>query len=487
MRVVSYTRSTSCLIYEDIPKNIITQQNQRIQEYARKHGWKIEEKYSDRKQDKEENSAFEQMLQDGMARKFDVVIVDSILRAGKDLWNAREVLLETFHFSGIAFVVVEDDYSSIGKSNDEATAFIDKKYGDYRAENIRRRVLNRNRSGILCWNDLKYGYRLTEDYQLVKDEETAAVVVRIFEMCAEGKSLEEVADTLSKEKVLSPLAKRGINVKVENPYKWTRAGVRRLIDKTVYKGYWTKIVQGEEIHLTNEPIVSEELFAAAQKAINPKNYISKKPKPKHSYTGLIYDVKGGFCLRLRENKGGIRYFSYVQKQEKQKWLLYETVDKAVVSALNLEKEKAESILKHILNDCEKLKKAEISKIQELYRDNAFTIVEMERKRMDYFKQYKDSKVSEEEYNRVSKKCKDFILQTEQRSLTLQKKIDVIKKAYSQKNPWIELFLTWDETKVLDAKTLNRYIARIYTDNLEIVKIDMKENEWYLELPEEWRN
>ncbi|MDD3415787.1 MAG: recombinase family protein [Lachnospiraceae bacterium] len=487
MRVVSYTRSTSCMIYEDIPKDIITQQNNRIQEYAKERGWKIEEKYSDRKQDKEENTAFEQMLQDGMARKFDVVIVDSLFRTGKDLWRAREVLLQTFHFSGIAFVVVEDNFCSIGKSNEEADAFIEKKYGDYRAENIRRRVLARNRNGILSWNDLKYGYRLTEDYQLVKDDETAAVVVRIFQMCADGKSIQEVADTLSSEKVLSPLAKRGTNVKVEDPYKWTRLGVRRLIDKTVYKGYWTKIVQGEEIHLTNEPIISEELFEAAQIAIKPKNYISKKPKAKHPYTGLMCDVNAGFCLRFRENRSGVQYFANAKKGKEIKWLLYEDVDKAVVTALNREKEKAESVFSIISQGCEDLKESEILKVHELYREHATLIMEMERERMEFFRQYKNNEITDEEYDCLSEQCKDFVLQSEERTLELQDKIIRIKKAFSHKNPWMKLFLSWNDKKVLDAKTLNKYITRIHIDNLEIIGFEMKENKWYLELPEQWRN
>ena len=120
MRLVSYTRTTSCYPGADIPSDVITAQNERIKNYAVKHGWKIENRYSDRKKSKEENTAFEQLLNDGIQRKFDAVIVDSIFRAGKDLWSAREVLLQTLHYAGIGFVVVEDDYISIGKSNAEA-------------------------------------------------------------------------------------------------------------------------------------------------------------------------------------------------------------------------------------------------------------------------------------------------------------------------------------------------------------------------------
>ena len=43
MRIVSYTRTTSCYPGADIPANIITEQNNRIKDYAECHGWKISE------------------------------------------------------------------------------------------------------------------------------------------------------------------------------------------------------------------------------------------------------------------------------------------------------------------------------------------------------------------------------------------------------------------------------------------------------------
>ena len=114
MRYVSYTRTTAC-IPGDIPANIITEQNERIKHFAKEHGWKIQEKYSDRKKDPNENTGFEKLLRDGMQRKFDGVIVDSIFRTGRGIGNAREVLYQTFYYAGINFAVVEDDFISRGK------------------------------------------------------------------------------------------------------------------------------------------------------------------------------------------------------------------------------------------------------------------------------------------------------------------------------------------------------------------------------------
>ena len=54
------------------------------------------------------------------------------------------------------------------------------------------------------------------------------------------------------------------------------------------------------------------------------------------------------------------------------------------------------------------------------------------------------------------------------------------------NPWINLFLTWDINKDFDRETLVKYISSITLDHMEIDKIELVHEEWYLELPKEWR-
>ena len=83
MRCVSYTRTTSCKEDGKIPADIIKQQDQHIQEYLKKQGWTLSAKYCDRKKDTEEDTVFEELTKDGINRKFDMVVVDSIDRCGR--------------------------------------------------------------------------------------------------------------------------------------------------------------------------------------------------------------------------------------------------------------------------------------------------------------------------------------------------------------------------------------------------------------------
>lgn len=63
------------------------------------------QKYADRKQDTEADDAFRTMQNDGVSRKFDMVVVDSLLRCGSNVSYAEDVLLKSFLPAGIHFAV----------------------------------------------------------------------------------------------------------------------------------------------------------------------------------------------------------------------------------------------------------------------------------------------------------------------------------------------------------------------------------------------
>lgn len=113
MRCVSYTRTVSCMENGEIPKDIIGQQNQRIQDYIKKRGWTLGKKYSDRKKDVYEETAYLQMKMDAIAREFDCVVLDSMFRCGRNSNVAAEMFRSMFVPAGVYFAVVEDDFAPV--------------------------------------------------------------------------------------------------------------------------------------------------------------------------------------------------------------------------------------------------------------------------------------------------------------------------------------------------------------------------------------
>lgn len=148
MRYVSYTRSEPNNEYSDISYyNGITNgtsalklQEKHIKTYADNHNMKILKNYTDTNTD----AAFKSLLSDGMERKFDGVIVDSIDRCGATLWQAREILLETFQYAGISFIVVKDNFNS-EKGNKAAESYFKEKYKAWKSSLFHSEEFIKNR------------------------------------------------------------------------------------------------------------------------------------------------------------------------------------------------------------------------------------------------------------------------------------------------------------------------------------------------------
>ncbi len=90
-----------------------------------------------------------------------------------------------------------------------------------------------------------YGYRKDENdsKKLVVDEEAAAVVRRIFAMCAAGTGPMRIAKELQKEQILCPAvyvyrkygtAHTGLNL--DAPYRWSGDTIRTMLENEVYLG-----------------------------------------------------------------------------------------------------------------------------------------------------------------------------------------------------------------------------------------------------------
>ena len=493
MRVVSYTRTTSCFPGETgQPSDIIAVQNRHIADYAGEHGWKVDEKYSDRKHDNEEDSAFRRLLEDGMRRKFDMVIVDSVFRAGKDLWDAREVLLQTFYYADISFAVVEDDFIASGRKREDVDNYFAEKYSLYRKAHIVHQVRERNKNGILCWNDEKYGYRLSEDNrELIINPETAPVVNRIFRMYAERKTPLEIADILTEEKILKPKAAKGTRAKVKEPYRWSALTISRLIKNTAYAGFWEKTIYGVRHAFTNEPIVSRELFDTVQRIRreNESTAVKRNPVCRNRYAGLVCDSREGFCLHLRTVKSGEQYFVYDRNQRERggdRHVLVADVDVAVTRALREEKERAARIAALIRSEGKERCTLAKEKLKQAYRNRAMVISDAEKERMDLAARVQTGEAAGEELADLTRKNDALIHGLEEEFKKYPGKLLRLETAYSTQNPWLTLMLSWEVDMPLSRETLCRFVSKIMLDRLTTIQVELKEREWFHELPKDWR-
>ena len=277
MKWVSYTRSISSRIGEENPSNTIAEQNERIAQYLKKRGCSISEKYSDRKRTAEAAEGFDRLVQDGMARKFDAVVVDSIFRCGRTLPFAIEALQRTFYPLGIQFAVVEDDFCSADKTAEEVAEYFNGKTIDkIRSEFITNRQ-NHFEEGTLTHRQAKYGYALSEDRRnLVLNPESAQVVKLIFQMYLEDMKIPEIARALDAQGVPSPQIQMAKKKRSRTKIKWPDSTIRSILKNPLYIGKCTLTLAKAKRELEVPAIVSETEFQKAQKKLESTRLPSRK-------------------------------------------------------------------------------------------------------------------------------------------------------------------------------------------------------------------
>lgn len=167
----------------EIPNDIISQQNERIQEYIKQRKWKLVKKYSDRKKEEFEETAYLQMKQDAMGRQFDCLVIDSMFRCGRNSNVAAELFKSMFLPAGLQIAVVEDDFCSLDVTEQEAVEYLDRKAKEYKDKLVTEDMRKFNETKKYY----KYGFRYKDGkMELEIDPEPAEIVRRIFRLSSEG-------------------------------------------------------------------------------------------------------------------------------------------------------------------------------------------------------------------------------------------------------------------------------------------------------------
>ena len=134
------------------------------------------------------------------------------------------------------------------------------------------------------------GYKKDSNKKTIIDEATKDVVIRIFNMYLEGKSYQQISNTLNKEKVLAPK-------------HWRDTTIMKMIDNKVYMGDYEKGKSNSKDTLVYmnvvEPIISRAMWEEAQ---------HQKEKNQRSYTRdrvyiFFQKLKCPKCNRIMKCKG----------------------------------------------------------------------------------------------------------------------------------------------------------------------------------------
>ncbi len=267
-------------------------QNQRslLLEYAARQGWRVYGVYADEDYSglREDRPAFQQMLRDGEQGCFSVILCKTQSRFTRNAATAEKYLHEKFPLWGIRFITVVDHVDTALRANKKArqiNSLVNEWYSEELSENIRAVFRRKMEEGQFLGNYAPYGYRKDplSRHHLVRDEETAPVVERIFSLYLSGLSYRKIALLLTAEGIQTPSQvkkSRGEDLGRRDSTAWSAGTIRKILQHPVYLGH---MVQGKEekisfkekqtrelpknqwivVENTHEPIIKKEIFAEA--------------------------------------------------------------------------------------------------------------------------------------------------------------------------------------------------------------------------------
>lgn len=345
----------------------IRNQKAMLLQYALEQGWEVYRIYSDDDYAGADRRrpAFNRLLADAKAHKFDIVLCKTQSRFTRELELVEKYLHGLFPLWGIRFVSIVDNADTANKGNKKSrqiNGLVNEWYLEDMSENIRSVLTNRRQNGFHIGSFALYGYQKDPEQKgrLIIDETAAAVVREVFLLFSQGYGKTAIARMLNDRGIPNPTEYKRQNglryrqPKNQNATLWKYAAISAMLSNEIYIGnmvqgkygsvsYKTKqnrprpksewyIVEG-----THEPIIDRDLWERVQ------SLAAKRSKP--FGTGEIGLFAGkarcaGCGCALRSSKSRGRHYLQCATRHAAKnacagaFLSTEYLERAVLEELN---------------------------------------------------------------------------------------------------------------------------------------------------------
>ena len=309
-------------------------QNQRaiLEKYAKDNGFEniqvfIDDGYSGVSFNRPDFQRLLELMEQG---KVATLITKDLSRLGRnyiEVGNYTEMLFPRWN---VRYIAVNDNYDSLYSEGNEFAPFknlFNEWFARDTSKKIRAVVKAKAERGERVSTQIPYGYKKDPDVKghLLIDEETAKIVRRIFELCAQGMGPTNIGNVLRDEKIFKPTIRRyheqgiyGTVTDTDKPYGWTAETIGRILKNEVYLGHTincrTRVISYKDkrqvdvpkneqyrFENTHEAIIDQETWDAVQKVREGKrrrNNMGEIDK----YSGLLYCADCGSKLYFVRGK-----------------------------------------------------------------------------------------------------------------------------------------------------------------------------------------
>ena len=263
---------------------------------------------------------FNRMIAEIEAGNVATVIVKDMSRLGRDYLKVGYYTEIFFVERDVRYIAINDGVDS-AKGDNDFTPFRNL-FNDFYAKDTSKKVRAIKKAQGMAGEHLTkppYGYKVdpADKKKWIVDEEAAAVVKRIFDLCIAGKGPMQIAKILKADKILTTkayYAKQKGKLLPDNPYNWNENSIVGILERMDYCGHTVNFKSYSKSHKlkkripttkeqqaifrnTHEAIVEEAVFERVQELRENKRRPTKAER-QGLFSGLVYCADCGSKLHF---------------------------------------------------------------------------------------------------------------------------------------------------------------------------------------------
>lgn len=460
--------------------------------------------------------AFNRMIKDIENGNVNCVLVKDLSRFGREHIDADHYLERYFPEKGVRFISVIQGLDSVADPNRMNSIEVpmlnifNEQYLRQVSNSTKASLMIKRKEGKFVGSLVPYGYTrdIEDKYHLVIDEEVYRVVRDIYDWFLDYTSLNEIADLLNKQNILSPKAYRMIKKgKSCIESNWSHMVVKGILKQEIYTGdmvqgksysYNCKVNKREPlprekwdiVENTHEPIIEKAAFVEVQSLLGRSSKPKRKSKAKASPS-----IFSGFLICKDCGKKMIRNTAYYKNElgEKVKYNRYicatskkygvdvcgshmfreDVLKEIIIDVIN-------TMVSNVIDVSKVIQRAENSKVKKqiaILENQLFSakqsINKLTERVTGLYADYKDGILNLSEYKDMKRKFSENKNELQEQTHIIQENIIMLETECNSPNKAVKQYMEFKDIADIDRNTLSKLVNDIYIDNEKNVTVNFK--------------
>ncbi len=291
--------------------------------------------------------ASQQMISDMENGEIGIIVTKDLSRLGRNQLHTGLYIEERFPMFGVRYIAINDNVDTDSSESNDLMPFknlFNEWFIRDTSRKIRAVLKAKAERGERLGSRAPYGYRKDPDTKkLIVDEEAAAIVRRIFAMCASGSGPSQIARILKKEQILTPTmyayTRYGIThtcLDTAHPYNWSDSAIANLLENEIYLGNTVNMKHSSRSYKdkrrvehpreecmvfenTHPALITREVWDIVQRVRKNKRRLTKMEE-QNKYSGLVFCADCGSNMVLhRAHTMSASYNHFTCRTYKKDW------------------------------------------------------------------------------------------------------------------------------------------------------------------------